>query len=243
MRHLPAIALAALTSLGLVACAPGNDDVGAQSGNITDTPDLQVLCEDTGGAWEDDLCACEQDGASIGYEFDVKTGCGWPSTQAIAATLAGEGEPLDSYVDPERGLYVITRPGAIDAISHRADLSDAEAWGFDSWILDGIANTSCELKNEMPPLGCEAEELDAYPTGCFEEPVRDYERMTGLVSFLEEYEMGSWSDEEKEAIATTESQLRARVALADAGITLYFGRVDGAWVLLVVDAAEQDCSA
>jgi hypothetical protein len=233
-----ALSLSCLTSLA--ACAAG-DDVDAQAGNIEDAGDAATLCLQTGGAWEEGSCACEQDGASIGYEFDAQEGCGWPSAEPIAATLAGEGAPLDSYVDPERGVYVITRPGAIDALGHAPSLEGIES--YNGWIQQGLADTSCKLEDTMPPLGCEAEELEIAPSGCFHEPVRDYARMSTLMSFLEDYEMGSWSDAEKDAVALAESQMRARVALADAGITLYFGRADGEWVLLLVDAAEQDCSA
>jgi hypothetical protein len=217
MRRLSSIALAA--SLMALAACTAEAEPGSQDAYIVDDGIV-----DDGKA---------DDGKADGDEA--------PDLAALAATLQGEGEPLESYVDPERGLYVITRPGAMDDISWQADLSDLEAWEGDTWILDGLGDTSCELSEEMPPLGCYAEEV--YPSGCFHEPADGYERLTTIASFREQFEMDSYSDEQMEAMATTESQLHTRVALADAKITLYFGQVDGTWVLLLVDAAEQDCGA
>lgn len=185
-------------------------------------------------------CATENGTATQSGNLTEDVACASPSLESLTETLRGDGESLASYVDPTRGVYVITRPGAMDDVEHHADFDDIVASG-NAWILEALEGPACELSSGMPALGCHADE--PYPSGCFHEAVVDYGRMTAVASFRQDHEEASYSDEEMHALATAESQIRARVALADAKVTLYFGRIDGQWVLLVIDAAEQDCGA
>lgn len=64
-----------LAPLVVVACA--EEEPGAQTDNLTDADEV-TLCEQTGGTFDDGVCNCVVDGASINYEFVLGVGCTLP---------------------------------------------------------------------------------------------------------------------------------------------------------------------
>ncbi len=79
-----------LAALVLSACGPdtstpltseGTDLAPGGKGDVIGA-DAEELCWNTGGAFEEGECFCEQDGASIGFVFDSEQGCVAPSAGA-----------------------------------------------------------------------------------------------------------------------------------------------------------------
>ncbi len=238
-----------------LVCYPGDvlceDDLGCAAGYTCNTQlgvcvqgaQLDALCEDTGGVWESNSCECAQDGASVDYEFIVaEGGCVHPdfAIGGIKKLYADDlGAGWDEFVDPSVGLWVIHRPGVADVpakFNDLAEVSDALAY-----VVSGADGFSCEVVEESAPTyDCETE---FSKDGCFATPVDSYDGISSLMALLNSYQFADFSDDEIATATRFELNVDTQVVSTANGMTLYFGVVDGAWRLLVIDVASFDCSA
>jgi len=207
------------------------------------------LCEATGGVWEEEDCACAQDGVSLHYEFDRVAGCGPPDdadlvTALTSLTLLGM---IDATFHEDHAVWVIDRPGAIDAVHRVESLTELQqvmnplGWG----PISEQAGTCQEPFHQdgLPPVNCESDD-GITPEGCYlVANAGDYQRVSQLMEALNDLQFTSYSEAEI-AMARYDESMVLRITLSSAhAVVLAFRRAHGEWILTVVDLSRYSCSA
>ena len=118
-----------MTIVALVVTAAARDEGGCDLGGVVDGggggggggpsgPTAAALCEQSGGAWGGDECACAQDGATLHNEFVAGVGCRFPDDSDLIEDLETLPlyEAIAEYFAVGRTVYLIDRPGAFDVV-------------------------------------------------------------------------------------------------------------------------------
>lgn len=107
--------------------------------------------------------------------------------------------------------------------------------------LDLISAGGCPLEANLPDFACE----DFSKEGCFfEEVEEDFSRFSNLARLLNEIlEVEVYTEAELADIHGREQMAEIVTMDTTSGVALYWGRIDGLWSILFIDAAAYDCSA
>jgi hypothetical protein len=154
--------------------------------------------------------------------------------------LAGEAS-IDELVSADLGLWVVHRPGAIDAIERVG--SAAELFERFAWLEESIALPACNLGEGMPEADCERDDYLPADQCWAGDTAEEFDRLSSLQEALVEYELADPNQALMAELKEIEARVEVRAVVGGQDTVLYFGRVDGSWRLLVVDTAEMDCSA
>jgi hypothetical protein len=104
--------------------------------------------------------------------------------------------------------------------------------GFGSGLLQTEAAVDFDCDAEFSAPGCFLEGVGEGST-----PI------TGIMDDLEEYEIVTFSAEERAAAQRTEAEIVYAVVVTETYLRLYYGIIDGQAVLLAVDLATYSCDA
>ncbi|MEM6788881.1 MAG: hypothetical protein AAF715_15275 [Myxococcota bacterium] len=214
------------------ACPEGTDFTSA--GCI----DVKSQCDATGGVYEEGACACAQDGASAYDVFVPGEGCQTPAHAIIADHYATSGTDAGSFINPDVGVNVVYRPGAIDVVGYAETAADAAA--LVPWV-SFVSAGGCFLEANLPDFDCD----DFTKQGCFFEEVEDgFSRFSDLGAALNDaFQTEMYSEYQLADIRSREVLTEIVTLDTRTGVALYWGRVDGVWSLLFIDTAAYDCSA
>lgn len=162
-------------------------------------------------------------------------------------TIAGafakaDFKTLNKYACPS-GIYVITRPGAIDALN-RYDSLEAGTFPYYPYRDKPIIKKNTPLKKGAAPrFDCGTEKWDK--KGFFADTVRST-RISSLMQFLKENEMGEYSAEEIAHVKEMQPKARKVVFTEMAnrhGLVFNLVLINNKWYLLLVDTVASDCGA
>lgn len=160
----------------------------------------------------------------------------------ISGLAEGDLSKVDSYITPEHGLYLSTRPGAFDAVNHGSNYS--ELIHFIPFFKEGIKGLGCRLEAaSMPVFSCD--DINMFSKkGCFMGPVTDYKRISDLMANLNGYEVSDFSVSEIAKARKMEKAASIQVVQTREGLHIILGQnAAGAWKLLVLDFSKYSCGA
>lgn len=210
-------------------------------------PDPKLLCEATGGVFEGE-CQCAQDGASLHFELHPRLGCSFPSDADLSADFTSLTllELVERYASPSQRVWLIDNPGAFMVIHRMDSPADLLAFIEPGWtaISESAGACSGELEREVyPVVDCEVD-AGMDPTGCFLATTSDtYDRVSFLMQVAVDLEIADWTTEDIDRARSDEGQILKLHVASSHRVTLGFRRLEGAWVLVVVDLARYACSA
>lgn len=210
-------------------------------------PDPELLCEATGGVFEGE-CQCAQDGASLHYELHPRLGCSFPSDDELSADIASLElmELVERYASPSQRVWLIDNPGAFMVIHPMDSPADLLAFMAPGWTAISASAGACsgELEREVyPVVDCESD-AGMDPTGCFLATTSDtYDRVSFLMQVSVDLDIADWTAEDIDRARADEGQILKLHVASSHRVTLGFRRLEGAWVLVVVDLARYACSA
>ena len=150
---------------------------------------------------------------------------------------------LDSLVHPDLGLWVLNKPGVFVFAYRFGTVSEPREDEHETWPPpQGMYNVN------LPKFECRLRSGPAPPLRSCELPTVDCSRGEGTLPLLDVFERGVEMSEpgsptEVARLRPSAKRTQFKVshfAVAGVGI-FYFGRIAGAWWLLVIDTA--DCSA
>lgn len=160
----------------------------------------------------------------------------------VSAFAKQDYHTLNKYVDNATGVYVITRPGAIDAINHYDSLG-SQAFSFYPY-----KDAACPKKlgpkfGAAPKFNCGDMKWDK--KGFYADTARA-NRLSELMDFLTKNDMGKYSAAEQSKAKELESKSR-KIVYTDLakkhGIVFYLALINNKWKILLVDTVVGDCSA
>jgi hypothetical protein len=210
-------------------------------------PESSALCVATGGVWENDACACAQDGVSLHYEFDGNIGCAFPDLEPLKEDLARLPllEAIAAYASVEQHIWLIDRPGVFDMVRRVDSLEDLDA-ALAPWKALSDEAAACEeplQPGPLPEVMCE-DDAGVSKSGCIFMQVSDeYHRVSELMALAVTYEFDDWTPEEIAAVENEEDDILAVFLNSEHGVTLAFRRLEGRWVLVVIDLSRYSCSS
>lgn len=160
----------------------------------------------------------------------------------ISGLAQGDLEKVDSYVMPEYGLYLSTRPGAFDAVNHGTNYS--ELIGYIPFFKEGIKGLGCNPEESaMPTFSCDDDNMFS-KKGCFMGPISDYKRISDLMANLNSYDVSDFSVSEIAKARKMEKAASIQVVQTREGLHIVLGQNPaGAWKLLVLDFSKYSCGA
>ena len=146
----------------------------------------------------------------------------------------------NNFIDADKGLFFITRPGAMDAVYHGNDIPKLLKKAYTPWVKGQLANTNCQWREEaLPDFDCD----DFSKEGCFISTINDYSRTSSLMKSLNKYDLGDYSSKDIENARKHESLVTHIALITEAPMAIFIGQVDGQWKVLGIDIATYDCSA
>ena len=158
----------------------------------------------------------------------------------ISACKAGDLEKINGFVHPERGLYFITRPGAMDAVYHGSELEELFQKGYSNKLVEVMRGVSCDLQlEELPEFECESFSKE----GCFLAKSQAYDQVSFLMKTLNDNELGEFDASQMQSARVVEKDVSYTLVLTEVPIAMHFGKVGEDWYLFVVDIAKYECSA
>ncbi|GAB4407926.1 MAG: hypothetical protein OHK0039_10710 [Bacteroidia bacterium] len=164
-----------------------------------------------------------------------------PAATAVLDELKrGSFARTQQYIHPERGFYLLAHPGALPVPFHCASLD--ELFGHAEWMKSGMKSIMGQPRlDELPAFDCG----DLFSKqGCFIAPKpAGYDGLSSIMQILNDTETSRFDT--REIARAQEIERLAQVEVVDTGgeLALYFGQIDGAWYLLIIDIGTYDCSA
>jgi hypothetical protein len=149
---------------------------------------------------------------------------------------------LNKYIDKRTGVYIITRPGAIDALNH-FDSLDNKAFASYPYKDVKVAKGLTPKFGAAPKYNCGDEKWNKKG---FLADTTHSTRMSELMDFLGKNGMGNFSEAELTQVKTLESKSRKVVYTELAkkhGIVFHLTFINKKWRLTLIDAVASDCGA
>lgn len=163
---------------------------------------------------------------------------------AVAAAFAKQDfKALNKYVHNAAGVYVITRPGAIDALTHCESLNLA-CFGVYPYKDPAGAKREKLKYGAAPRYNCGDNQWDK--TGFVADTATRYLRVSELMAFLSEHKMGAYDQTQQDAVRKREKHSRKVVHTQLAknhGLVFYLTCIKNRWYLSVVDTVASACAA
>jgi hypothetical protein len=151
---------------------------------------------------------------------------------------------LNALVDPKAGVYVLFRPGAIDAFRNVKKLDTADHMLF---LPNVIAKPDYKKRplqfGNLPAFDCDNSRWSK--TGFIADSSHHFKPVTDVASFRIKYEEQKISKKELAAIKGVEGRCRKIIyALPKGeGIVFYLAWSGSRWYLAIIDNITTDCSA
>jgi hypothetical protein len=163
---------------------------------------------------------------------------------AIADAFAKQNfKTLNKYVHNETGVYIITRPGAIDALTH-CDSLEMKCFAFYPYKDPAGAKKPAVKYGTAPRFSCGDNKWDK--KGFVADTATRYHRVSELMSFLAQNQMGSYDAAKRESVNAMENKSRKVVHTGLAknhGLVFYLTCIKGRWYLTILDTVASSCAA
>ncbi len=164
-------------------------------------------------------------------------------TEIVTAFSKQNFKILNKHIYKGRGVYIITRPGAIDALT-RYDSLDAKAFYFYPY-KDPKGVKKYPLKyGASPKFDCGTEKWDK--SGFIADSAKRYNRLSELMDFLSKNEMWQLDKAEYTLIKAQELQSRKVVFTELAkkhGVVFHLSLINKKWYITLIDMVASDCGA
>jgi hypothetical protein len=160
----------------------------------------------------------------------------------VTAFARQDFHALNKYIDNATGVYVITRPGAIDALNHYDSLSNQAFSHYPYKDAKGGKGVAIKI-GTAPKYNCGDEMWNK--RGFYADTVH-YKRIGELMDFLTKNDMGNYSVAEQNKVKDLENKSRKIVYTELSkkhGIVFYLTLINKKWRLTLVDAVASDCGA
>mgnify|MGYP001581485289 CR=1 FL=1 len=149
---------------------------------------------------------------------------------------------LNKYIKRENGVYTITRPGAMDAVS-KFDSLNKTSFQFYPY-KDAISVKKFALKyGTAPKFDCGTEKWDKKG---FVADTSQHKRLSELMDFLVKQELSQEDQAARDKIRKLEANCR-RVVFTELakkhGLVFYLTLIDNKWYLFLIDTVASDCGA
>ncbi len=147
-------------------------------------------------------------------------------------------ESMEVTLDQKVGIYYLHREGAFTQIHHFSTFAQL----LDAYpaVKEIVSDLSCQMKTESLPLfDCDGFSKE----GCFVDKIEGFTLFSEMYQTLEEYELRKVGNDEVQAAKTAQGMVTHQLTETSNSIALFFGKVDGKWRLIAIDAASFDCSA
>jgi hypothetical protein len=152
---------------------------------------------------------------------------------------------VNKYINPDVGIFVITRPGAIDDVTNQKKMDEKNPFTIKYPYKDASAVKKHAVKyNEAPKFNCGTMKWNK--AGFVADSVSHYNRITEIMEFRIKNENAKYSAEDISKKDLIEKKIRKVVFTEIAknhGLVFYMSLINGKWYLTVVDITEGLCAA
>lgn len=152
---------------------------------------------------------------------------------------------INKYINPEIGIYIITRPGVMDNASHQKSLDEVKPF-----IIPYPYKDKSQIKKHKvvfgtsPRYDCGTEKWDK--RGFIADSSTLYDRASAVYYMTGKYGGEKLAEEEMEKIKTLEKRSR-KVVFTELkkgkGIVFHVTLMNGKWYLFLVDLVAGSCEA
>ncbi len=152
----------------------------------------------------------------------------------------GNLSPLSTFIHPDYGTYLITQPGAISIPYKCKQVNELAKHAY--WLEKGDPGI-CKLPRvaSLPSFTCASQ---FSKEGCFFDKLsQPYSGLTQLMKTLEDAEITRYAEAPLQDATRLEKLVSHQMIDTPSYLSLYFGKIEGSWYLLVIDLATYDCSA
>ncbi len=181
------------------------------------------------------------------FSQDKKTEAAFRKTcSEIANAFAKKNiAALNKYINPEAGVYVVTRPGAIDEFVNQKKIDAKNPFKI-SYPYKDTASVKKHLVKygTAPTFDCGSMKWNK--NGFVADSSGKFNRISEIMNFRTKNEGAKYSKEEIEKINTAEKINRKVVFTEIAknhGLVFYLTFLNGKWYLFLIDTVEGDCGA
>lgn len=152
---------------------------------------------------------------------------------------------LNKNIQPDAGIYIMTRPGAMDNVVHQTALDEKQPFTFAYPYKDLSQVKKHKVTfGTAPKYDCGTQKWDK--KGFVADSAVHYNRITDVMYMVGKYGGEKVSDEEIAKIKALESNSR-KVVFTELskgkGIVFYLSLIKGKWYLLLIDTVASSCEA
>ncbi|MGZ3862311.1 MAG: hypothetical protein ACXVPN_03665 [Bacteroidia bacterium] len=150
---------------------------------------------------------------------------------------------VNKYINADAGIYVINRPGAMDAITHESKLDEKKPFVVNYKDASSVKKHKVSY-GTVPKYSCGDMKWDklAFVADSTNRP----KRLSDIMYFRSTNEGEKYTAAQIEAKDAVERKMRKVVYSAIAkkrGLVFYMSYLSGKWYLTVVDTTEGKCAA
>lgn len=150
---------------------------------------------------------------------------------------------VNKYINPEAGIYIIGRFGALDAITHEPKLDEKKP--FEVNYKDASAVKKHKISyGVVPKFSCG--DMKWNKLAFIADTATKYRRLSDIMHFRVTNEGKTYTAAQIEAKDAVERNIRKVVYSSIAkkrGLVFYMSFLNGKWYLTVVDTTEGKCAA
>ncbi len=150
---------------------------------------------------------------------------------------------INKYIDANTGIYIITRPGAMDAVIHQTKLDEKKPFAFKYPYADASQIKKHKITfGTAPKYDCGTEKWNK--KGFIADTTTKYHRITDVFYMTGKYGGEKLSEEETEKIKTLENNSRKIVFTEISkgkGLVFYLTLINNKWYLLLIDTVASSC--
>ena len=152
---------------------------------------------------------------------------------------------INKYINPETGVYVVTRPGAMDEFINQKKLDAKNPFKIKYPYSDTSAVKKHFVKyGAAPTFDCGSMKWNK--NGFVADSSTKFNRISDIMNFRTKNEGAKYSKEEIEKINTAEKINRKIVFTLinkGHGLVFYLTFLNGKWYLFLIDTVASDCGA
>ncbi|MGZ3866878.1 MAG: hypothetical protein ACXVC6_14150 [Bacteroidia bacterium] len=150
---------------------------------------------------------------------------------------------VNKFIEPSAGIYVITRPGAMDVVSHEPKLDEKKPFVVNYKDASSVKKHKISY-GEVPKYSCGDMKWDklAFVADSANKP----KRLSDIMYFRSTNEGEKYTAAQTEAKDAVERKMRKVVYSSIAkkrGLVFYMSYLNGKWYLTVIDTTEGKCAA
>jgi hypothetical protein len=174
-------------------------------------------------------------------ETDFRKVC----SEVVNAFAKGNVKALNKYINPSTGVYVISRPGAIDMFVNQRKLDLKKSFDTKYPYKDTSAVKKHVIRYDVAPR-YDCGELEWNKTGFIADSVSIYKRISDIIAFRMKNENAKFTEEEIAQKDKIEKKIRKVVYTEIAknhGLVFYLSFIGKKWYLTVIDTTVGNCGA